>query len=111
MFCQNPKDKLNDLNGLYNSKLDARIRRQSDELNKSSSITRLTNEAKSSISEREKKQDKILLSPITTSVNKPSFELFGNSDSENGEQTVTQYFKIKSSTLVKIYLRVKIYLF
>ena len=33
---------------------------------KRSSITRLTNEAKSSLSERDKKQDKILLSPITT---------------------------------------------
>lgn len=68
----------------FNNKQDARIRRQSDELNKSSSITRLTNEAKSSISDREKKQDKILLSPITTSISKPQFDVFTNSDSETG---------------------------
>ncbi|CAF0725596.1 unnamed protein product [Brachionus calyciflorus] len=52
-----------------------RIRRQSDEISTKSSISRLTNEAKSSISEREKKQEKILLSPITTT-NKPQFDLY-----------------------------------
>lgn len=80
--------QLNDLNQYNNnnssSRLDARVRRVSDELNKSSSITRLTNDAKSSLSEREKKQEKILLSPITTSVTKPQFDIFANSDSEAG---------------------------
>lgn len=54
-----------------------RLRRQSDDTSKSS-ISRLSNEAKSIISDREKKQEKILLSPISA---KPKFDLF---DNENG---------------------------
>lgn len=77
------KEKANELNPLNNNRLEARNRKPSDEYGKSSSITRLTNEAKSSISDREKKQDKILLSPISSS-NKPQFDLFINSDNETG---------------------------
>jgi ankyrin repeat protein len=60
-------------NGNSFGKLDARSRRASDEF-KSNSIARLTNEAKSSLSEKERKQDKILLSPISNA-NKPYFDL------------------------------------
>jgi len=63
----------NNGNGNTYGKLDARSRRTSDEF-KSNSITRLTNEAKSSLSEKERKQDKILLSPISNA-NKPYFDL------------------------------------
>lgn len=66
---------------------DSRIRRSSDESNKSS-ILRLTNEAKSSISEREKKQEKILLSPIATT-NNAKFDYYTNSNSNNNSDTET----------------------
>lgn len=54
-----------------------RLRRQSDDATKSS-ISRLSNEAKSVLSDREKKQEKILLSPLSV---KPKFDLCFN---ENG---------------------------
>ena len=98
--------QLNDLNQYNNnnssSRLDARVRRVSDELNKSSSITRLTNDAKSSLSEREKKQEKILLSPITTSVTKPQFDIFANSDSEAG---MTHHFLVFLLSFLKFSIK------
>ena len=67
------------MNNQY-GKVEPRIRRASDELaNKTSTINRLPNDAKSSIGDREKKQDKILLSPISSK----TFDVF-NSDSESG---------------------------
>ena len=51
-----------------------------------STIVRLTNEAKSTLSDREKKQEKILLSPITTtnlSTTKSNFD-FNNIENDNG---------------------------
>ena len=51
-----------------------------------STIIRLTNEAKSTLSDREKKQEKILLSPIpqpNLSTTKSNFD-FNNIENDNG---------------------------
>ncbi len=85
----NQKDgqqRLADVTSLNNQfKLDSRSRRQSDE--SKSSISRLPIEVKLTLSDREKKQEKNLLSPssLTTS-NKNNFDMF-NSDSECGKNT------------------------
>ena len=68
-------------------KSDRRDRRASDEYNKSS-IVRLTNEAKSTIGDREKKQERILLSPVPAvnghgSGNGSSVFEFSNSENEH----------------------------
>lgn len=66
-----------------------RNRRASDEYNKSS-IVRLTNEAKSTLGDREKRQEKSLLSPVpaaNSSAGTNAFE-FGNSETENGKSWI-----------------------
>jgi UDP-N-acetylmuramoylalanine-D-glutamate ligase len=84
MFIKIQKERLADvtsINNQFGRQESLRTRRTSDDLNSKSTINRIPNEAKASISEREKKQDKILLSPINTS-NK-NFETF-NQDVEFG---------------------------
>lgn len=89
---QKSSEKLADVTSMNNQygKVEPRIRRASDELaNKTSTINRLPNDAKSSIGDREKKQDKILLSPISAK----TFDVF-NSDSENGTPSYPSIIQI-----------------
>ena len=88
-----PSSHLTDVTSLNNQLTDSRIRRQSDENSSSSkttTITRLPNDVKLSISEREKKQEKTLLSPISSS-NKNTFDMF-NSDTETGTRIIRLLF-------------------
>ena len=62
----------------------------------------MTNEAKSSLSERDKKQDKILLSPISTTpattiitAPKPNFDLFNPSDLDNDKSKPSEIEDVK----------------
>lgn len=109
----NGNNKLADVTSMNNqfNKTDAsnRNRRVSDEYNKSS-IVRLTNEAKSTIGDREKKQEKILLSPVpavnsNTSSNN-AFE-FGNSEAEKTNKSKSSLYKFKKITSF-IYSHIKI---
>lgn len=78
--CNQSKLNLNSENNhlILGETIPNRFRRQSDETIKST-ISRLSNEAKSILSDREKKQEKIILSPLS-SKNKPNFDLY----EENG---------------------------
>ena len=88
----NSDQKLADVTSMSNqfSKTESpgsnRNRRASDEYNKSS-IVRLTNEAKSTLGDREKKQEKILLSPVPAVNGNAGTNAFGfgNPETENGK--------------------------
>jgi len=78
----NNNNTLTDMTSINNQfKGDNRNRKNSDEVNKTT-IVRLTNEAKSTLSDKEKKQEKNLLSPITSNKSTNAFE-FNNSETEN----------------------------
>jgi hypothetical protein len=78
--AQSQKERLADVTSMSNQPAQ-RTGRTADEMNTKTTINRMPNEAKTSIADREKKQEKILLSPINTS---KSFDAF-NQDSEYGK--------------------------
>lgn len=78
--------KLADVTSMNNQFKLPEGRRVADEVGKQT-IARMTNEAKSSANEREKKHDNILLSPVSH-VNQQKLTKFEYSNSENSSDTI-----------------------